>query len=45
MYTTASPLSAHEIAEVEQANATGLTPVAFIHGWGDTALAFVKRFV
>jgi pimeloyl-ACP methyl ester carboxylesterase len=32
MSTTASPLSAHELAEIEKANATGLTPVVFIHG-------------
>jgi pimeloyl-ACP methyl ester carboxylesterase len=32
MTTTASPLSAHELVEVEKANATGLTPVVFIHG-------------
>jgi pimeloyl-ACP methyl ester carboxylesterase len=32
MSTTASALSAHELAEIEKANATGLTPVVFIHG-------------
>jgi non-heme chloroperoxidase len=32
MSTTASPLSAHELAEIQKANATGLTPVVFIHG-------------
>jgi pimeloyl-ACP methyl ester carboxylesterase len=32
MSITASPLSAHELAEIEKANATGLTPVVFIHG-------------
>jgi pimeloyl-ACP methyl ester carboxylesterase len=32
MSTTASPLSAQELTEVEKANTTGLTPVVFIHG-------------
>jgi non-heme chloroperoxidase len=32
MSTTASPLSQHELDGVDRANATGLTPVVFIHG-------------
>jgi non-heme chloroperoxidase len=32
MTTTASPLSQHELDAVDRANATGLTPVVFIHG-------------
>jgi non-heme chloroperoxidase len=32
MTTTASPLSQHELDGVDRANATGLTPVVFIHG-------------
>jgi pimeloyl-ACP methyl ester carboxylesterase len=32
MSTTASALSAHELAEIQKANATGLIPVVFIHG-------------
>jgi non-heme chloroperoxidase len=32
MSTTTSPLTPHEIEQVEQANATGLAPVVFIHG-------------
>jgi non-heme chloroperoxidase len=32
MSTTASPLSRHELVEIERANATGLVPVVFIHG-------------
>jgi non-heme chloroperoxidase len=47
MSTTASPLAAHEIDEIDRANATGLTPVVFIHGlwllpssWDRWAAAF-----
>jgi non-heme chloroperoxidase len=32
MSTTASPLSRHDLDGIDQANATGLTPVVFIHG-------------
>jgi pimeloyl-ACP methyl ester carboxylesterase len=32
MSTTTSPLSSHEIEQIELANATGLVPVVFIHG-------------
>jgi hypothetical protein len=47
MSTTTSPLSPHEIEQIELANATGLA-LTIDSGWrevADTALAFVNRFV
>ncbi len=44
-------MTEHEASRIEDANASGLTPVVFVtidSGWrevADTALAFVKRFV
>jgi hypothetical protein len=44
-------ITERETRQIEEANASGRTPVVFIHidsGWrevAETALAFVKRFV